>query len=78
MERVSAFFGDGPKPGASGEQIHATVLKLKQYQIEYLEYWNDSVKRTKMGRPVDAVICPVAPMPSFELGKSASVCMLSH
>jgi amidase len=29
-----------------------------------MEYWNSSANRTSTGRPVDAIICPVAPYPA--------------
>jgi len=31
---------------------------------EYLEYWNSTAEKTSTGKPVDAVICPVAPFPA--------------
>jgi len=74
MDRVGQFFGDGPKEPALGDKIHETNLKLRQYQKDYLDYWNATTSRTTTGRPVDAVLCPVAPTPAFQLGKAASVC----
>jgi amidase len=34
------------------------------YQQEYLKHWNSTVNSTDTGRPVDAIICPVAPFPA--------------
>jgi amidase len=39
-------------------QIHKRKTDLRQ---EYLEYWEASVRMTGTGRPVDAIISPVAP-----------------
>jgi amidase len=30
-----------------------------------MEYWNSTSEKTHTGRPVDAVICPVTPLPSI-------------
>ena len=78
MDRVKVFYGDEAKPGVSGDKIHATNLKLRQYQKEYLDYWNSTASMTSTRRPVDAVLCPVAPTPAFEIGKTASVCEALH
>jgi capsule polysaccharide export protein KpsE/RkpR len=34
-----------------------------------MDYWNDSVQRTGTGRPVDALIMPVAPFPAARPGR---------
>ncbi|KAL4251646.1 amidase family protein [Abortiporus biennis] len=39
-------------------QLHKTKLQLRQ---EHLNYWQSSVSLTGTGRPVDAIISPVAP-----------------
>lgn len=35
-------------------------VRKRQYQKAYLEYWNSTTQLTGTGRPVDAIICPVA------------------
>lgn len=49
-------------------QENVSAHQLWQYQKEktlirqeYLQLWNDSVKDTQTGRPVDAIICPPSP-----------------
>jgi len=42
-------------------QLHAERRRL---QKAYLDYWNSTITRTGTGRPVDAIICPVAAYPA--------------
>lgn len=74
MGRVKAFYGDGPKPAMTGDKVHETNLKHRQYQKDYMDYWNSTASKTSTGRPVDAILCPVAPSPAFQLEKTASIC----
>ena len=39
------------------------VLK-RQFQKEYMEYWNSTASLTGTGRPVEAIIAPLAPFPA--------------
>jgi amidase len=42
-------------------QIAAINVQKREYQKLYMDYWNSTAAQTKTGRPVDAVICPLAP-----------------
>ena len=68
-----------PKPGnmgdipnwGSGEKKCFTTYELwqvhkqrRELRREYLEYWQASASKTGTGRPIDAVIAPVAPFPA--------------
>lgn len=57
----------------TGDKIHATNLKQRAYQKEYMDYWNSTAASTTTGRPVDAIICPVAPFAALQLEKTTSV-----
>lgn len=48
----------------SATEIAATNLRLRELKKNYMDYWNSTEKLTSTGRPVDAVICPVAPFPA--------------
>ena len=48
-------------PEANASDIMATNIAKREAQKEYMEYWNSSASRTDTGRPVDAIICPLAP-----------------
>lgn len=45
----------------TGSEIAANNVRLRQLKKEYLDYWNSTTKLTSTGRPVDAIICPLAP-----------------
>lgn len=48
-------------PQASASDIMAANIAKREAQKEYMEYWNSTAELTGTGRPVDAVICPLAP-----------------
>lgn len=45
----------------TASQIAKLNTQKRQYQQEYMSYWNSTAMQTESGRPVDAVICAVAP-----------------
>lgn len=49
---------------SSASSIAANNVAKRQYQKDYMEYWNGTKELTSTGRPVDAIIVPVAPYPS--------------
>ncbi|KAF3407902.1 Acetamidase [Talaromyces pinophilus] len=53
-----SFIKSGTQKNAS--QVAALNVRKRQYQKAYLEYWNSTTQLTSTGRPVDAIICPVA------------------
>ena len=57
---VSSFYGV-KKEQYTASQISAINVLKRQYQKEYMEYWNETASYTGTGRPVDAVISPLAP-----------------
>jgi amidase len=48
-------------PEYTGSQIAAVNVQKRQFQKRYMEYWNSTSTLTGTGRPVDAVISPLAP-----------------
>ena len=48
----------------TASQIAATNVAKREYQKEYMEYWNGTQDLTGTGRPVDAFIMPLAPFPA--------------
>lgn len=46
---------------ASASKISANNIAKREYQKEYMEYWNSTARSTSTGRPVDAIIAPLAP-----------------
>lgn len=45
----------------TGSEIAAINVAKREYQKEYMEYWNSTSSLTGTGRPVDAVLAPLAP-----------------
>ncbi|KAL8752657.1 MAG: hypothetical protein Q9199_005597 [Rusavskia elegans] len=54
-----AEFSDDPPKDATF--IAANNVARREYQKEYMEYWNSTAELTGTGQPVDIVIAPVAP-----------------
>lgn len=48
----------------SATEIAETNVAMRGLKKGYMEYWNSTVKDTTTGRPVDAVISPLAPWPA--------------
>ncbi|SMR50924.1 unnamed protein product [Zymoseptoria tritici ST99CH_1E4] len=49
---------------ANASDIMAANVTKRELQKRYMEYWNSTAKLAKTGRPVDAIICPLAPFPA--------------
>jgi amidase len=58
-----------PKPPADATQIMATNIAKREAQKEYMEYWNSTAELTGTGKPVDALIAPLAPFAAARPGK---------
>ncbi|KAK6442314.1 hypothetical protein LTR95_001446 [Oleoguttula sp. CCFEE 5521] len=69
MRSAFALSGEEPAPQILGEkrppvdatEIAATNVEKREAQKEYMEYWNSTAELTGTGRPVDAIISPLAP-----------------
>ncbi len=64
---VAASYGVKKEQRTASEISAINVLK-RQYQKEYMEYWNSTVSQTGTGRPVDAIITPLAPFAAARPG----------
>ena len=63
-EQIANAYGHKPTDEMTASKIAATNILKRAYQKEYMEYWNSTEKHTGTGRPVDAVIAPLAPFPA--------------
>ncbi|RFU26246.1 hypothetical protein B7463_g10088, partial [Scytalidium lignicola] len=61
---VIGTYGTKPVMQYTASRIAAVNIAKRKYQKEYMEYWNSTADHTGTGRPIDAVICPVAPFPA--------------
>ncbi|KAK5798225.1 hypothetical protein VI817_004516 [Penicillium citrinum] len=76
----------GPSSGPEmlSSQIAALNVSKREYQKEYMDYWNSTAALTGTGRPVDGVICPNAPFAAVKpaeynyIGYSAFVNVLDY
>src|SRR5882762_4320806 len=57
---ANAFLRPSPD-GITAYQLWQLHKKMRDLRKEYLDYWQSTVQSTWTGRPVDAIICPVAP-----------------
>ncbi|KAI9691188.1 MAG: Acetamidase [Bathelium mastoideum] len=50
-----------PSPQANASDIAATNVRKRGVQKEYMDYWNSTKELTSTGRPIDAILAPLAP-----------------
>lgn len=62
--QVASAYGTKPSEEMTASKIAATNLAKREYQKEYMEYWNSTKDLTGTGRPVDAFVAPLAPFPA--------------
>ncbi len=62
----------------TADKIWEINLRLREYQKEYMEYWNGTARQTKSGKPVDAILTPVAPFAALQFGNTFHIGRSSH
>lgn len=62
--QISGVYGDKAKEEFSASAIAANNVALRKFKKEYLDYWNSTSQQTETGRPVDGIICALAPYPA--------------
>ena len=62
--QVQRSFGTKRTEQANAAKIAATNVAKREFQKEYMEYWNSTKAQTNTGRAVDALIAPLAPFPA--------------
>ena len=62
--QVRMSYGTEPKEEFTASQIAANNVAKRQYQKEYMDYWNSTASETVTGRPVDGILTPLAPYPA--------------
>ncbi|EGU80330.1 hypothetical protein FOXB_09159 [Fusarium oxysporum f. sp. conglutinans Fo5176] len=58
---LARTYGTKPLRQFNASEIHRNNVLLREWRKAYLDYWSSTSNLTGTGRPVDAVICPVAP-----------------
>jgi amidase len=69
VPQLLSGYGNAPVPQYTASAIAAVNVAKRQYQKGYGDYWNSTEALTGTGRPVDAVVMPVAPFPAARPGK---------
>ena len=67
-EQVARSYGPKPIEQMNASEIAAVNVAKREYQKEYLDYWNSTQKLSGTGRPVDSVIAPLAPFSAARPG----------
>lgn len=62
--QVKMSYGDEPGEEVRASAISANNVAKREWQKEYMEYWNSTSELTGTGRPVDGFIAPLAPFPA--------------
>lgn len=62
--QVTMSYGTEPKEEFTASQIAAVNVTKRQFQKEYMDYWNGTESLTGTGRPVDGIITALAPYPA--------------
>ena len=63
-QQISQAYGTEPVDEVGASKIARTNVEKREYQKEYMEYWNSTKDLTGTGRPVDAFVMPLAPFPA--------------
>ncbi|KAL8943832.1 MAG: hypothetical protein Q9216_000825 [Gyalolechia sp. 2 TL-2023] len=67
---ANTYGGDlSTKPPHDATFIAANNVAKREYQKEYMEYWNSTSELMGTGKPVDVVIAPLAPFSAARPGK---------
>ncbi|KAK5994234.1 Acetamidase [Cladobotryum mycophilum] len=64
IPQISKLYGIEPFAQKHASDVAAINVAKRNYQKEYMDYWNSSAAKTQSGQPVDAVIMPLAPYPA--------------
>jgi amidase len=60
------FVNNGLREQFNATSIAQNNIEIRAFRKEYMESWNRTKEITGTGRPLDGIICPVAPSPATE------------
>ena len=58
--QIALVYGKEPREEWSFSKVAENNVAKREYEKEYLDYWNSTESLTGLGRPVDAIIAPTA------------------
>lgn len=67
-QQISAGFGKEPREQFTAVEIAENNLVNKKWKKEYMDAWNSTASMTETGKPMDAIIAPLAPYPAARPG----------
>lgn len=67
--QVAGFYGTEPVEEATATEIAHNNLAHKKWKKEYMDAWNNTASATGTGKPMDAIIAPLAPYAAARPGK---------
>lgn len=67
--QVANTYGSEQFKEIGAGEIAATNIAKREYQKEYMDYWNSTKDLTGTGRSVEAFIMPCAPFPAVRINK---------
>lgn len=67
--QISKVYGTEPVEEKGATHIAAINVEIRNFQKEYMDYWNSTKDLTSTGKPVDAFISPLAPFAAARPGK---------
>lgn len=67
--QIAKSYGTEPIDQFNGSQIAENNVAKREWQREYMQYWNSTSELTGTGRPVDGVFSPLAPFPAARPNK---------
>lgn len=66
--QIGNFYGKEPVAEATATHIAQTNLEHRKWKKEYMDAWNSTASATGTGKPMDAIIAPLAPYPAARPG----------
>lgn len=62
--QIEMMYGKEPQPEAKGSEIAKSNVAHRAVKKKFGDYWNSTASVTSSGKPIDAIIAPLAPFPA--------------
>lgn len=62
--QIAMMYGKEPRPESNGSDIAKNNVAHRAIKKKFGDYWNSTASATGTGKPIDAVIAPLAPFPA--------------
>lgn len=68
-EQIKGAYGTAPRDELTSSAISENNIALRKWKKEYIDAWNSTASTSGTGKPMDAIIAPLAPYPAARPGK---------